>query len=96
MRKQKEYLNNLIAIISKPGKQTVEIEAWKHHSIMEALHWFGIERLEAYDAAKRCGRTHEELSFKIGKEKDVTIKLKSEGREKDGKNLPDAGGRVSD
>ena len=80
--KQNPHLDDLIAVISKPGKRTFRIEAWKNHEIMDELYWFGIDRLEAHDAAKRCARAHEELSFKIGKEEEVTIELKSQSKER--------------
>ena len=82
----KERLDDLIAVIRLGGKNPVRLEAWRYWSIVETLRWFGIDRQTAYDAAKRCGRTHEELTFQVGvcadKGKEVTIELISEGKEK--------------
>ena len=82
----KERLDDLVAVIRLGGKNPVRLEAWRYWSIVETLHWFGIDRQTAYDASKRCGRTHEELSFTVNKDaekgKEVTIELISEGKEK--------------
>ena len=87
MRKQvhpKPYLDDLIAVIKRDGKMQTAVEAWKYNSIVDALYWAdrNLSYIQRTDAAKKCCRTHEELTFKVGDR--ITIELKSEGREKNG------------
>ena len=92
----KPYYEDMTATIKKPGHKKVVIDSWRYYSIMDSLRWMGVDRLIAQDAAKRCCRTHEEVSFEIG---DISVELKKkEVKEKNGKakNVLDDHGDVSD
>lgn len=92
----KPYYEDMTATIKKPGNKKVVIDSWRYYSIMDSLRWMGVDRLIAQDAAKRCCRTHEEVSFNIG---DISIELKKkEVKKTDGKkkNVLDDPGDVSD
>lgn len=72
--KPKAYIEDLTATIRKEGKRTVAEKSWKYNTILEKVQWMGADRITATDIAKRCGRTHEEITFKVG---DFTIELKA-------------------
>ena len=78
--KPKEYLQDLTAIISKKGEKTFREEAWRYNSILDQVRWMGADRFTAQTIAKRCGRTHEELTFTVG---DFTIELINERKNDD-------------
>ena len=80
----KPRYEDMDAIISKRCHKTEVIDSWRYYSIMDALRWMGAERVEAQDAAKRCCRTHEETTFKVG---DITIELMPKEETKSGKDL---------
>ena len=80
----KPRYEDMDAVISKRGHKTEVIDSWRYYSIMDALRWMGAERVEAQDAAKRCCRTHEETTFKVG---DITIELMPKEETKSGKDL---------
>ena len=69
----KERIEDLVAIIHYKNREVVRFDSWRYYSILDALRWLGVERQEAMDAAKRVGRTHEELTFKIGE--NITVRL---------------------
>ena len=74
--KQKAYIPDLTATIRKEGKKTFKEESWRYNSILDQVRWMGADRFQAQEIAKRCGRTHEELTFTVG---DFTIELKAKG-----------------
>ena len=74
--KRPEYIQDLTATIRKEGKRTFTEEAWRYNSILDQVRWMGADRFDAQEIAKRCGRTHEELTFKVG---EFTIELKAKG-----------------
>ena len=84
MRKQPEIEppKDMIAVIRKNGKNPIRLESWRYWSIMDALRWYGLDRLTASDLAKWCGRTHEELTRVMV---DISIELVEErGKKKNG------------
>ena len=92
----KPAYEDMIVTIKKRGHEKVVLDSWRYYSIMDALRWMGVERIKAQDTAKRCCRTHEEVSFTVG---DIRIELKAkEVKEKNGKtkNVLDDPGDVSD
>ena len=74
--KPKAYIPDLTATIRKEGKKTIREEAWRYYTILDQVRWMGADGMEAQEIAKRCGRTHEELTFTVG---DFTIELKAKG-----------------
>lgn len=54
MRKQPEIEppKDMIAVIRKNGKNPIRLESWRYWSIMDALRWYGLDRLTASDLAK--------------------------------------------
>ena len=89
----KPRYEDMDAIISKRCHKTEVIDSWRYYSIMDALRWMGAERVEAQDAAKRCCRTHEETTFKVG---DIIIELKPKEETKSGKDLFHRSRKTSD
>lgn len=94
--KVKPFIEDLTAVIRRDGKKPIKIDAWRYYSIMDALRWMDVDRQKAADAAKKCGRTHEEISFTVTKE--ITIELKKERKKNARKEeaLPGSSGEVPD
>lgn len=79
--KPKPYQDDLTAVIRADGKKPVKLAAWRYYSIVDALRWMGLDHVQAHDVAKRCGRTHEKLSFQVNE--TITIELIKERRKND-------------
>ena len=46
-----------VTIRSAAGRRPVKLEIWRYWEIAGELQFMGLDRLEAYDAAKWCART---------------------------------------
>lgn len=95
--KPKPVIEDLDSIIRQEGKKPIKIESWRYYSIMDALRWMDVDRQKAEDTAKKCGRTHEEITFSVTDK--ITIELKKrriKNAKKREETLPDTTGEVSD
>ena len=95
--KTKIETEDLTAIIRQEGKKPIKIDSWRYYSIMDALRWMGVDRQKAEDTAKKCGRTHEEITFSVTDK--ITIELKKrriKNAKKREETLPDTAGEVPD
>lgn len=95
--KPKPVIEDLDTIIRQEGKKPVKIESWRYYSIMDALRWMNVDRQKAEDTAKKCGRTHEEITFNVTDK--ITIELKKRRKknaEKREETLPGSPGEISD
>lgn len=94
--KIKPVIEDLTAIIRQEGKKPIKIESWRYYSIMDALRWMDVDRQKAEDTAKKCGRTHEEITFSVNDK--ITIELKKRRKknaEKREETLPGSSGEIS-
>lgn len=65
---QKEERKVYVMIRSKAGKtKPVKLETWRYWEIVGELRYMGVERFEAYDAARWCAR-----DARIGDKKELS------------------------
>ena len=95
--KPKPVIEDLDTIIRQEGKKPIKIESWRYYSIMDALRWMDVDRQNAEDTAKKCGRTHEEIAFSVTDK--ITIELKKrrmKNAQKREDTLSDTSGEIPD
>ena len=76
--KPKIESEDLIAIIRQEGKKPIKIDSWRYYSIMDALQWMDVDRQKAEDTAKKCGRTHEQITFQVTDKISIELKQRKE------------------
>lgn len=76
--KPKIESEDLTAIIRQEGKKPIKIDSWRYYSIMDALRWMNVDRQKAEDTAKKCGRTHEQITFQVTDKISIELKQRKE------------------
>ena len=95
--KPKPVIEDLDAVIRQEGKKPIKIDSWRYYSIMDALRWMDVDRQKAADTAKKCGRTHEEITFNVTDKIIIELKKRRmKNAKKREETLPDTAGEVPD
>ena len=88
---------DLTAIIRQEGKKPIKIDSWRFYSIMDALRWMNVDRQKAEDTAKKCGRTHEQITFQVTDKISIELKQRKEKkRAAEEKNIFEGDGSLPD
>ena len=95
--KPKPVIEDLDTIIRQEGKKPIKIESWRFYSIMDALRWMDVDRQKAEDTAKKCGRTHEQITFQVTDKISIELKQRKEKkRAAEEKNIFEGDGSLPD
>lgn len=95
--KPKIESEDLTAIIRQEGKKPIKIDSWRFYSIMDALQWMDVDRQKAADTAKKCGRTHEQITFQVTDKISIELKQRKEKkRAAEEKNIFEGDGSLPD
>ena len=95
--KLKPVIEDLDAVIRREGKKPIKIESWRFYSIMDALRWMDVDRQKAEDTAKKCGRTHEQITFQVTDKISIELKQRKEKkRAAEEKNIFEGDGSLPD
>ena len=60
------------------GRLMAYLENWRYHSIVDALRFMHVERQDAEDAAKRCGKAEFGTTFEVGDAKIRIVEKKTD------------------
>ena len=59
MPKNEQQSDRMLIIQAPDQKKPIKIEAWKYYEIIDLLRERGVDRQQAYDAAKWAGRARD-------------------------------------
>lgn len=77
-QEQKEERKVYVMIRSKAGKtKPVKLETWRYWEIVGELMWLGVDRFDAYDAARWCAK-EAKPGDKLDLSSGVSIEIKVE------------------